>query len=163
MLEKIVIDWKTLFSRPILVRNMKNCILYISDSNIEKYKQRINKFINSPNTSKEYINAELIYHKDFINFIKHNSEIINQPVMQTDEILFDKNNNSYIVIVKSTKDVSLMLPNSLPLNQCDNDTLFIALAEEAQLFTTSSSLLDAISNNNLAVFIINALDINDRS
>ena len=156
-LEKIVIDWYTLYCKPSILNNFKNCVVYISEYNIEQFKIAVNKIINDKEKRISEKKFELEQYQDIITFIKKHSSQIKEDVLQTDELLFSKENNCYMVIVKDVKDIRVM-NDSLKdryIDKSENDTIFIALFEEAQIMTVKDSVSELISEQGMPVFCLN--------
>jgi len=72
-LEKIVTDWYTFYSQPDTLSNMKNCILYISEYNLEMLKKKINDTMNNANLDTLIKEMELEQFKPIIMFVKSNN------------------------------------------------------------------------------------------
>ena len=156
-LEKIVIDWYTLYCKPSILNNFKNCVVYISEYNIEQFKIAVNKIINDKEKRISEKKFELEQYQDIITFIKKHSSQMKEDVLQTDELLFSKENNSYMVIVKDVKDIRVM-NDSLKdryIDKSENDTIFIALFEEAQIMTVKDSVSELILEQGMPVFCLN--------
>lgn len=156
-LEKIVIDWYTLYCKPSTLNDLKNCVVYISEYNIEQFKIAVNKIINDKEKRISEKKFELEQYQNIITFIKKHNSQIKEDVLQTDEILFSKENNSYIVIVKDVKDIRVMNNNLKDryIDKSENDTIFIALFEEAQIMTVKDSVSELISEQGMPVFCLN--------
>lgn len=156
-LEKIVVDWYTLYCRPSTLDNLKNCIIYISEYNVECFKDEINKIINDKKKPAKEKKFELEQYKNIINFIRKNNSSLKEEVLQTDELVYMEQNNSYIVIVKDTKDIKAMNDELKDryIERSENDTLFIALFEEAQILTVKDSVSEFVSGFGLPIFCLN--------
>lgn len=156
-LEKIVTDWYTFYCKPTTLNEMKNCVIYISANNIECLKWEINKTINNKALTPAQKEIELQGFERFISFIRRNNSILNKEYVQTDELEYIKENNSYIVVVKETREIR-ELNDKLKdkyINQEENDTIFIGLLEEAQILTIKDTVCELISENEIPVFCLN--------
>ena len=153
-LEKIVTDWYTFYAKTSFLNEIKNCIIYISERNINRLKKEINNTVNSKDISFLQKELDLEAFKNFINFIRVNNSLISQDCIQTDELLFVKANNSYIVVVKETKDVTTF-SEGLELDDYENDTIYIALSEDSQILTVKDSLCEIIQEYEFPVFCLN--------
>ena len=156
-LEKIVIDWYTLYCKPSILNNLKNCVVYISEYNIDCFKLEVNKIINDKEKKISEKKFELEQYQNIITFIKKHNTQIKEDVMQTDEMLFSKENNSYIVVVKDVKDIRAMNDNLRDkyIEKSESDTMFIALFEEAQIMTVKDSVSELISEQGMPIFCLN--------
>ena len=156
-LEKIVTDWYTFYSQPETLSTMKNCILYISEYNLEMLKKKINNTINDANLDSLIKEMEFEQFKPIVQFVKKHNHLLKEPVMQTEELEFIKENNSYIVVVKDVRDIHDMNESMkhITIEKAVNDTIFIALSEEAQIITVKDSVGEIISANNIPVFSLN--------
>lgn len=156
-LEKIVTDWYTFYSQPDTLSTMKNCILYISEYNLNMLKIKINNTINDANLDSLIKEMEFEQFKPIIRFVKRHNHLLKEHVMQTEELEFIKENNSYIVVVKDVRDIhdiSETMKNAI-IEKAVNDTIFIALSEEAQIITVKDAIGEIISANNIPVFSLN--------
>lgn len=159
-LEKIVTDWHTLFCAPSKIKDLKNCIIYISYSNLQKLKSEINNIVNNKSLDDFEKEMQLYSFDKIVGFIRTNFKEIESDYMQTDEIEFISENNSFIVVVKDTKNIK-MLNNkldNLELTKEDNDTIYISLIEEAQIFTVKDTLCEKIHEYKIPVFALNIKD-----
>lgn len=156
-LEKIVTDWYTFYSQPDTLSTMKNCILYISEYNLNMLKIKINNTINDANLDSLIKEMEFEQFKPIVQFVKKHNHLLQEPVMQTEELEFIKENNSYIVVVKDVRDIHDMNESmkNAAIEKAVNDTIFIALSEEAQIITVKDSVGEIISANNIPVFSLN--------
>jgi len=77
--------------------------------------------------------------------------------MQPEELEFIKENNSYIVVVKDVRDIHDMSESMkyVVIEKAVNDTIFIALSEEAQIITVKDAVGEIVSANNIPVFSLN--------
>ena len=77
--------------------------------------------------------------------------------MQTEELEFIDENNSYIVVVKDIRDIRDMNESmkNISIEKAVNDTIFIALAEDAQIITIKDAIGEVITANNIPVFSLN--------
>ena len=156
-LEKIVMDWYTLHSKPMYLNCIKNCIIYISEYNLECLKKKINEIINDKSEPLFFKELEVREYAQIINFVKKNNAVLNEKVMQTDNLPFIEKNNSYIVLVKDVHDIRVMNSELEGLNIAKevNDTIYIALAEEAQLLTIKDSIEYFVTQNSIPVSVLN--------
>lgn len=156
-LEKIVTDWYTLYSSPSKIQSLKNCIIYLSYSNLEQFKKAINGIINDKNLTDFQKEVELSGYEELIKFIKQNYEVIESDYLETEEIPFIEENNSFVVIVKEVKDVKQLSPAyfDLPFTREENDTAFVALLEDSQIFTVKDSFCYMIKEYEIPVFALN--------
>ena len=156
-LEKIVTDWYTFYSQPDTLSAMKNCILYISEYNLEMLKTKINKTINDVNLDLLIREMEFEQFKPIIQFVKKHNHLLKENVMQTEELEFIKEHNSYIVVVKEVRDIHNMneTMKNVIIEKAVNDTIFIALSEEAQIITIKDAVGEIIAANNIPVFSLN--------
>lgn len=156
-LEKIVMDWYTLYCKPSTLNNLKNCIIYISEYNIEQFKVEVNKIVADKNKMLSEKKFELEQYQNIIAFIKKYNSQIKENVLQTDELLFSKENNSYIVMVKDVKDIRVMNDELKDryIEKSENDTIFIALFEEAQIMTVKDSVSELVSEQGMPIFCLN--------
>ena len=159
-LEKIVTDWYTFYCRPSALNNMKNCIIYISDYNLQCLKKAINDIVNNKDLSKFQKEIELESFNKIIGFVRKNNVELNKEFVQTDELEFIKENNSYIVVVKETKDVRLLKEGlkNLYIQKEENETIYVALFENAQIFTIKDSLCRTITKYEIPLFFTNIKD-----
>ena len=159
-LEKFVTDWYTLYSSTFKIKEMKNCIFYISEGNLEALKKKINEILTDKKLDRSEKEFQFGIYKDFVSFIRRNSAQLGEDVMQTDELAFNYENNSYIVVVKKTKDVRLGLKElqNKNIDILENETIFIALNEEAQIITVKDSFEELIKENKVPVFCLNIRD-----
>lgn len=156
-LEKIVTDWYTIYSSPSKINSLKNCVLYISYSNLQKIKKVINDIVNDTKLKDFEKEMELSGFASIIDFIKRNYKEIESDYLETEELSFIEENNSFIVVVKEVRDVR-QLNNELDdivLNKEENDTLFVALLEDAQIFTVKDSFCYMIKEYEIPVFSLN--------
>lgn len=160
-LEKIVTDWYTFYCKPTTLNEMKNCIIYISAYNIECFKKAINKIINNRDFTPIRREIELQGYEKIISFIRKNSNKLNKDYMQTDELEFIKENNSYIVVVKETKDIRTINDKLKDkyIEKEENDTVFIGLLEEAQILTIKDTICELISEYEIPVFCLNIKNV----
>lgn len=160
-LEKIVTDWYTFYCKPTTLNEMKNCIIYISANNIECLKWEINKTINNKGLTPAQKEIELQGFERFISFIRRNNAILSKEYVQTDELEYIKENNSYIVVVKETRDIRELNDklNDKYINQEENDTIFIGLLEEAQILTIKDTVCELVSEYEIPVFCLNIKNI----
>lgn len=156
-LEKIVTDWYTFYCQPETLSTMKNCILYISEYNLEMLKKKINDVMNNSSLDSLIKEIEFEQFKPIINFVKRNNIALKEKVMQTEELEFIEENNSYIVVVKDVRDIRDMNESmkNVSIEKAVNDTIFIALSEEAQIITIKDSVGEFIAANNIPVFSLN--------
>lgn len=157
LLEKMVTDWYTFYCQPDTLSSMKNCVIYISEYNLEMLKFKINEILNDTTTHRIVKEMDFNGYKPIINFIKRNNSLLKENVMQTEEIEFIKENNSYIVVVKDIKDIRNMNESmhDIAVEKADNDTIFIALFEEAQIITIRDAVNRIIKENSIPVFALN--------
>lgn len=156
-LEKIVTDWYTFYCQPETLSTMKNCILYISEYNLEVLKKKINDIMNDSTIDSLIKEMEYEQFKPIINFVKKHGIVLKEKVMQTEELEFIKENNSYIVIVKDIRDIRDMNESmrNISIEKAVNDTIFIALSEDAQIITIKDAVGEVITANNIPVFSLN--------
>ena len=156
-LEKIVTDWYTFYCQPETLSTMKNCILYISEYNLEILKKKINDIINDSNLDSLIKEIEYEQFKPIINFVKRHGVALKEKVMQTEELEFIKENNSYIVVVKDIRDIRDINESmkNISIEKAVNDTIFIAFSEEAQIITIKDAVGEVITANNIPVFSLN--------
>lgn len=156
-LEKFVTDWYTFYCKPLKINELKNCVIYISAYNIECFKKTVNDIMNNNSLSKFQKEIELESFAEIIAFIKRNSKALNEEVVQTEELLFIKENNSYIVVVKETKDIRNLKKEleTINIDRDVNESIFIAIAEESQLITIKDTTCDLIRDFELPVFCLN--------
>lgn len=159
-LEKIVTDWYTLFCSPSKINNLRNCVIYISYSNLQKVKKSINNIVNDASLKDFQRKAELSGFEPIIEFIKTNNKDLKSDYLETEELPFIQSNNSFIVIVKETKDIKLLNENlsELDINKEENDTIYVALIEEAQILTVKDSFCYTIDEYEIPVFVLNIRD-----
>lgn len=156
-LEKIVMDWYTIHSKPMYINSIKNCVIYVSEYNLECLKKKINEIINAKYESPFLKELEIREYANIINFVKRNNVVLKEKVMQTDELPFIEANNSYIVLVKDVHDIRVMNSEleGLHIAKEVNDTIYIALAEEAQLLTIKDSIEYFVTQNSIPVSVLN--------
>lgn len=156
-LEKIVTDWYTFYCQPETLSTMKNCILYISEYNLETLKKKINDTMNDSSIDSLIKEMEYEQFKPIISFVKRHSLTLKEKVMQTEELEFIDENNSYIVVVKDIRDIRDMNESmkNISIEKAVNDTIFIALAEDAQIITIKDAIGEVITANNIPVFSLN--------
>lgn len=156
-LEKIVTDWYTIYCQPETIASMKNCIIYISEYNVELLKRKINEVLNDNSIPKVIKEIDWVQYTPIISFIKRNLNKLNNNAVQTEELVFMEENNSYIVVVKDVKDIRTMneTMNDIAITRADNETIFIALFEEAQIITVRDSIAKIINENSIPVFHLN--------
>ena len=120
-------------------------------------KIKINNTINDANLDSLIKEMEFEQFKPIIRFVKRHNHLLKEHVMQTEELEFIKENNSYIVVVKDVRDIhdiSETMKNAI-IEKAVNDTIFIALSEEAQIITVKDAIGEIISANNIPVFSLN--------
>lgn len=159
-LEKIVTDWYTMYCSPSKIKNLKNCAIYISYSNLQKLKSEINGIVNNHKLSEFEKEVELLNFDQIIKFIRNNNNQIESDYMQTDELEFIPENNSFIVVVKDTKNIKMLNEKltNLEVTKEENDTLYLALIEEAQILTIKDALCNKILKYELPIFTLNIKD-----
>lgn len=160
LLEKMVVDWTTIYSYPDSLDYLTNCVIYISISNFNILKQKINADINSSSRgNREHI---IKRYNSFIRFVKKHSKKLNEHVMQTDELIYNEKNNSYIVVVKDVKDVRLLSESleDVYFEDYENETIFVAISEESQILTGSDLIMELIEENELPIFIVDIRKLN---
>lgn len=155
-LEKIVTDGMTLFFNPNMVKNMTNCVIYLSEKNYNHFLELVYNFQTNRQTPEFIKKEKMQSFKKFIDFGKKNIDVINKDCVQTDELLWDERNNSYIVIVKQVKNIgkTMQLPIKAFLDDYVNDTIYIGLSEEATIVTASRDVIITIKENKLDVATI---------
>lgn len=159
-LEKIVTDWHTLYSSPSKINNLKNCVIYISYSNLQKLKRMINGIVNDSKLKDYEKEVELLNFDKIIDFIKRNNAEIESDYLETEELPFVSENNSFIVIVKEVRDIRKMNEDlyDITLSKEENETVYVALLEDAQILTIKDSFCYMIKEYEIPVFYLNIKD-----
>ena len=157
LLEKIVVDWYTLYAKPTTISEMKNCIIYTSLNNIECLKKKINELFNDRDMDETMKEFELNLYNDIVKFIKRNMANFNDIRVQSDKLEFKKENNSYFIIVRETKDITQNNPKleNIKISREENEAIFIALSEGSQFLTIDDTIIELINKNEIPVFCVN--------
>lgn len=155
-LNKITTDALSIYGMPSLFYEMKDTVIYISYSNYLLLKNLVKDAINKAVSSSDK-SYEVKRYAPIINFVKNSEEIISGEFLQSDPILLSEEKNNFIAIQKDTKDVSISTP-TVPknyLSEEENDTIYTALIESAELLTLNACILEPIKRFEIPILAIN--------
>lgn len=155
----LLMDYVTLYQNHEILKQMKNCNIYVPLTNYILLNDMIMEGYNDKEiTEEEKIEYYKIY-KDFISMVNNTDELKklkSKDIIQTKPILYNKEDKVYFTIIKSFKNPNLKLSQKTlqDFDIFDYDILNTCIVKNSTLFTSNDKIKEIIKRDKLNIEVI---------
>lgn len=151
-LQKYVTDFQTILNKPEIFDEFKNCIFFLPITCIDRIYSVLENIIKDEKYSDEDKKEFMEKYEKIIRFTNEYSKVLESlPDNKTDNLLYNKENNTYICYTKSIENARIK-KNGLTLDLYD--VLSTTISESAQFVTIDDNISKIKEKLHLEFFLV---------